>query len=161
MQMHVERRRRPGASWISPPALRALHRYCGAIFAPTLLFFALSGMLQVFDLHKPRAWGGDDPPAAIRTLASLHKDQRLADEGRPEAPKREGAAGAARKSRHDRPARIGETLLKLYVAAASALLAVSTVAGLVIAWRDLRRRAWLAGLVVAGALVPLALALLS
>lgn len=160
------RPRRPAAAaaWVSPLAMRALHRYCGAIFAPTLLFFALSGMLQVFDLHKPRGWEGREPPAWVRTLAGLHKDQKLMLEPAPEAGKVAGKAKAKAETagpEHARAMPIGQELLKLYAAVASASLALSTVAGLLIAWRDLRRRAWLAGLVAAGVLVPLGLALLS
>lgn len=161
--MEEPTRRRPAGlgALVSPPAMRALHRYCGAIFAPTLLFFALSGVLQVFDMHKPRGWDGAAPPAWIKTVAGLHKDQKLTVGEPAQAGKRAGkkpkADGA--EAPHDQP--IGQQLLKIYAAVASASLAISTVAGLVIAWRDLRRRAWLMGLVAAGAVIPLALALWS
>lgn len=128
--------------WPAARALRAAHRYCGILFAPTLLFFAASGILQVFDLHKPHAWASGEPPALVRTLATLHKHQALAP-----APK-------------DAPARLGPSLLKGYAAGASAALAASTLAGLMIAWRDARGRVRLVALTAAGILLPVALMLL-
>lgn len=45
--------------------LRILHRYLGLFFSPAILFFAFSGGLQVFNLHKQDKSIGYIPPAWI------------------------------------------------------------------------------------------------
>ncbi len=52
-----------------------------AIFtAPSILFFALTGALQLFDLHEPHP--GYQPPVLIEKLGRLHKDQVFARDDR-------------------------------------------------------------------------------
>lgn len=58
--------------------IRLLHRYMGLFFSPAILFFAFSGALQTFNLHKPNKTTGYVPPIWILELAQLHKDQRIA-----------------------------------------------------------------------------------
>lgn len=53
--------------------LRQIHAYIGALIAPSLLFFAFTGALQLFSLHE--AHGNYQPPAIIERLARVHKDQ--------------------------------------------------------------------------------------
>jgi hypothetical protein len=48
--------------------------------APTVLFFAFTGSLQLFGLHE--AHDGYQPPALIEKLGRLHKDQRLEGKAR-------------------------------------------------------------------------------
>ncbi|WP_454883401.1 hypothetical protein [Sphingomonas oryzagri] len=55
--------------------LRRLHHYVGLFFAPAILFFAFSGALQTIGLHENHG-PGPQPPAWIRWMASVHKDQR-------------------------------------------------------------------------------------
>jgi hypothetical protein len=58
-------------------SLRALHRYLGIFFSPAILFFALSGGLQVLNLHKPDKNTGYTPAAWIQEMAQVHKSQSL------------------------------------------------------------------------------------
>ena len=58
--------------------VRLLHRYMGLFFSPAILFFAFSGALQTFNLHKPNKTTGYVPPAWLLELSQLHKDQRIA-----------------------------------------------------------------------------------
>ncbi|MEI9932338.1 MAG: hypothetical protein WDM89_17800 [Rhizomicrobium sp.] len=57
--------------------LRRWHSYLSIFFAPAILFFAFSGLLQVLGLHESRGNETYHPPAWIVTIASLHKDQVL------------------------------------------------------------------------------------
>src|ERR1700722_11058164 len=55
--------------------IRQWHSYIGLFIAPSVLFFAMTGSLQIFRLHE--APGDYRPPALIERLASVHKDQVL------------------------------------------------------------------------------------
>src|SRR5271156_5756759 len=56
--------------------IRQLHAYIGLFIAPSVLFFALTGALQLFDLHE--AHGDYRPFALIEKLSSVHKGQVFA-----------------------------------------------------------------------------------
>ena len=51
-------------------AIRRWHSYLGILIAPSVLFFALTGALQLFSLHESH--GDYRAPAIIVQLASLH-----------------------------------------------------------------------------------------
>src|SRR5581483_7051876 len=57
--------------------LRQLHLVLGVFFAPCILFFAFSGALQTLGLHERGDRPNYRPPEWIKTLANIHKDQRL------------------------------------------------------------------------------------
>ena len=61
------------ASWLK--AVRLTHLYLGAFFAPSILFFALTGAFQTFSLHETTRGSSYKPPAWIVTLAHIHKKQ--------------------------------------------------------------------------------------
>ena len=66
------------AAWSNPALMmtvRQLHTYLGAFIAPSVLFFAFSGSLQLFSLHE--AHGTYKPPAFAEQFGSIHKDQVL------------------------------------------------------------------------------------
>jgi hypothetical protein len=147
----------------------------GALFAPGLIFFAASGLLQVFDLHKPQPAQGYQPPAAVRAIASLHKNQTLStrekdavkaprkggdgEEPKPKAKAKDKAmdktkAGPGRSS-------LGSILLKAYAAAISVVLALTTVIGLYLAFRSPRDRVWNLVLLALGLLAPIGFMLLN
>ena len=56
--------------------LRLIHSYTAILVASSILFFALSGAMQLFDLHEPH--GRYRPPALIEKLGELHKNQIFA-----------------------------------------------------------------------------------
>jgi hypothetical protein len=64
--------------------IRRLHTYLGAFIAPSVLFFAATGSLQLFSLHE--AHGDYQPPAFIEKLGMLHKDQVFAMKPKRTAP---------------------------------------------------------------------------
>ena len=56
--------------------LRRLHLYLGCLFAPMLIFFALSGVGQEFGIQRYAAW--------LRYLAAIHTGSML--KGQPHHP---------------------------------------------------------------------------
>ncbi len=75
---------------------RVWHNYLGITFAPLILFFAFSGALQVLGLHDTDRETGQEPPAWIQVLASVHKHQRVVVRA-PQAPDAPDRAGPKRE----------------------------------------------------------------
>ena len=57
--------------------LRLLHLYLGCIFAPALLFFAITGSWQVFRLQDSAKDGSYTAPASLKFLSAIHLNQHL------------------------------------------------------------------------------------
>ncbi len=57
-------------------SIRIWHMYIGILIAPSVLFFALTGALQIFSLHE--AHGSYVPPPLLEKLRRMHKDQVFA-----------------------------------------------------------------------------------
>ena len=57
--------------------LLRLHRYSGLITAPLILFFAISGIWQVFRLHESRKDGSYTAPASLQAASDFHKAEDL------------------------------------------------------------------------------------
>ncbi len=134
--------------------LRAWHHYVGMFIAPGLIFFALTGVAQTFNLHEDHV--GYAAPGLIATAASLHKDQVMPE---PQA----GPPGKPDKPRKIRPAPSytpAQLTLKLYVTIVALGLIASTVLGVIMALRNrLRRKASLV-LLALGTLAPILIVLL-
>ena len=75
----------------SASSLRLAHSYVSAFIAPTIVFFALSGSLQVLNLHK--AHGSYEPNPLVAAMARIHKDQVLS----PDMPRDAGPPGFSPK----------------------------------------------------------------
>ena len=144
---------------------RKLHLWIGLLFAPTIIFFALSGALQVFGLHEAEA--GKPAPAWIAKLAEIHKDQSIstlparAPRPAPAAamPSRSPAAPAAAKAApRAEPHR--SLPLMLWFAALAVGLVASTGFGVYMAFAYKRDRATVVGLLAAGIVLPIVLAFL-
>ena len=56
--------------------LRSIHLYLGTFFAPMLILFVISGVLQVFHLHHDHK-NGYKAPQLIEDLSEIHTQQRL------------------------------------------------------------------------------------
>lgn len=145
--------------------LRRLHGCAGALFAPAVVFFAVSGLMQVFDLHKAAPGADRQPPAFVRALAQLHKKQTLGGGDLGPRPESRGDPAVHKGSHSDgrsAPARepLGQQLLKAYAAATSVALALMTLVGLVIGLRNRRDRMLILALLVLGVVAPLGLLLL-
>jgi hypothetical protein len=137
--------------------LRQWHGYFGVFIAPSVLFFALTGSLQLFSLHETHE--GYQAAPILQRLGRLHKDQvitlphqREAPAAKP-APSHERTAPAA-KEEGPRPATL---LLKVFFLLVAIQLVTSTCLGLWIAFtrNHDRRLTWM--LLLVGVLVPLAL----
>jgi hypothetical protein len=145
--------------------IRQLHAYIGLFIAPSVLFFALTGALQIFSLHE--AHGTYTPPALIEKLSSVHKDQVFrakADQGPPDAKAPTTAhkpkASAPKADQEHKGASLGTTLLKWFFLVVALSLVTSTCLG---AWIGLthvkhKRFAWM--LLLAGAALPVVLLLI-
>jgi hypothetical protein len=130
--------------------------YIGMFMAPSVLFFALTGALQIFSLHE--AHGEYVPPPLVEKLSSVHKDQVF--KARPHAtePALTATKAPPKGEEHRTPAKT--LLLKAFFLFIALGLTMSTVLGLWIGLthpRD-RRLSWI--LFAAGAVMPVALILI-
>jgi hypothetical protein len=139
--------------------LRLAHFYLGVFFAPLIVFFAFTGVLQVFKLHEayrqvPGAQGKDD---WIAWFASFHKEQAwIAPKAERPNAERPGAAppGAQPDSRGKDPV---AQPMKWLVAAMGVALMLTTCIGLYIAFSYPKRRRGFFVALVTGIATPLAL----
>jgi hypothetical protein len=56
--------------------LRRLHLYLGCLFAPMLIFFAVSGSWQIFNWHRSDK-SGYRAPRALSILSEIHKEGHI------------------------------------------------------------------------------------
>ena len=146
--------------------IRVWHSYIGFFSAPSILFFALTGALQLFDLHEQH--GDYRPPAIVEKLASMHKDQvfelehhELASSPAPAAVPHAGPAKHATASTgEDEAVSLSSRILKWFFLLVALNLVVSTVLGIWIGITHVRRKGRVWVLLAAGALIPLGLCLL-
>ena len=112
--------------------LRRLHLYLGCLFAPVLIFFAISGGWQLYRLNDKAKDGSYVPPAPVTVLSAIHKNSHLP--GKPE---------------------LAYTPLRTFMLAAAVGLVVTTLLGVVMAFRSCR--SWLTPVLclVAGVAIPL------
>ena len=136
--------------------LRLWHAYLGILTGPCILFFALTGAVQLFDLHEPH--GGYEPPSVIAKLGMLHKKQVYAEPRRRPRPANADVDGPPRQRTDgsDR-ASLGTTVLRWVFLVVA--LGLAGTAGLGI-WIGLqapryKRVAWV--LLAAGIAIPVAL----
>ncbi len=95
--------------------IRKLHLYLGSVFAPMLIFFAVTGSWQLFALHRGTKDGSYVPPRLLSTLSTIHQYQHLPGTGRS----------------------LG-TPLRFFILAAAAALVLTTVLGVIMAFRSSR-----------------------
>jgi hypothetical protein len=136
-------------------------------FTPTILFFSITGSLQMFGLHETSRGSSYVPPAILVHLAQLHKKGTLYSPPRKSAPS-VPAKVDGQKADAPRPeaAKLAAPVfpnpipMKLFFAATALALVVSTFTGLLMSWRYTRRKAVVVGVLVAGIICPLILLLL-
>lgn len=157
--------------------LRRWHTYIGMVIAPTVLLFAATGLLQIYELHE--AHPGYAPPAVVAKLGVLHKKQLYREGRRPaSAPSEKSATkvpstaspstaspSTGRPAAGPRPEakaqRLSTTLLKAFFALASIGLVGSTITGVWMTLRQPVRRMRHVLLLAAGVVVPFVLSCLS
>jgi hypothetical protein len=146
--------------------MRLSHRYLGIFTAPALLFFALTGAMQTFSLHESKGGSSYHPPAWIAILAQIHKKQtpivpvKKTAAAQPKArtiagPGDRAAAAAAGATQTHNP-----LPLKIYFLLVAVALFSSTVTGVYMAYKYMRRRLAVTALLVAGLLIPVVLVLI-
>jgi hypothetical protein len=144
--------------------IRQLHLYLGTFFAPAIFFFAFSGALQTFSLHESKDDGSYTAPSWVMTIASIHKDQRLANPHKhahavaPVEPHVEAAPAPTHDEEQAEPH--SPFLLKCFVLLLAIGLMASAALGIYMALqsRNNRKMTWV--MLAAGMLVPVSLILL-
>jgi hypothetical protein len=141
--------------------LRRWHSYLGLLLAPSVLFFALTGALQVVGLHESH--GDYRPPLLLEKLSSVHTDQLFQEphdhHHGEDADSAKGPTDPDAQEGDEEPVK-GRTLaLKWFFAAVGVGLSISTLVGVWIGLTQMHSRAtaWL--LLGVGALIPIALLL--
>jgi hypothetical protein len=144
--------------------IRQWHTYIGLFTAPSVLFFALTGAAQLFNLHE--AHGSYRPPALVEKLSSVHKDQVFAFGDHHAKDSDAGAAAAAQGAPPSGDAEDGSDktdvsalILKGFFLLVALSLVVSTVFGLWMGLTQTRRNTGAWWLIIAGALIPVGLIL--
>ena len=108
-------------------SLRVWHTYIGIFIAPSVLFFALTGALQLFNLHE--AHEGYQPAALVEKLSSVHKDQVFALKEQDEHPDAAAQPPTAPEE-HEAEPKLGTLVLKWFFLAVALALSASTLLGL-------------------------------
>ncbi len=111
--------------------LRQIHLYLGCVFAPVLIFFAVSGAWQLFGLHRATKDGSYEPPRALVLLSDVHQFQHL--------PPSKVESG---------------TPLRYFILLASAGLVMTTLLGIVMAFRFTRSKGSVLACLIAGVAIP-------
>jgi hypothetical protein len=144
--------------------IRRWHSYIGLFIAPSVLFFALTGALQLYSLHE--AHGHYQPLALVEKLSSVHKDQVFAFGDHHADTARESDAGkkdvekvSPADAEENDESRLPTLLLKAFFLVVAIGVILSAALGLWIGLTQTRSKktAWL--LVVAGTLIPVGLLL--
>ena len=152
-------------------ALRLTHNYIGVFFAPTILFFAITGCLQMFGLHETSRGSSYVPPALLVHLSQLHKKGTLylpprkapppasvkANGTKPDAPKSDPPKSPAPVPASPAP---NPLPMKVFFGATALALVISTCTGLFMSWKYARRKGVVGGVFLAGIVCPTLLLLL-
>jgi hypothetical protein len=147
--------------------IRLVHRYLGLFFAPTILFFAITGGLQMFGLHETERGSSYVPPNFLIHLAQLHKKGTLYIPTRKEAPfnssKPDGKQLDGPKPEPPKPLPVqrppNSLPMKLFFGATALALVLSTCTGLIMTWKYARRKSSVLLTLAAGVAIPAALSL--
>jgi hypothetical protein len=144
--------------------IRRWHAYLGLLIAPSVLFFSLTGALQLFSLHE--AHGSYQPTALVEKLSSVHKDQEFALGHHGPGPQKPAAAQpdvavapAAARDDKGQKAEMSKTLLKWYFLLVAVALTTSTSFGIWMGLTQLRRGPIAWTLLIVGTIAPVALLL--
>jgi hypothetical protein len=113
--------------------LRQIHLYLGCLFAPLLVFFAVTGSWQIFYWHEAERGNptGYQPPHALVVLSNIHKEA------------------------HIPPTKLkSSTPLRYFMFAAAVGLVVTTIIGVIMAYRFSQRPIVATVCLAIGVIVP-------
>jgi hypothetical protein len=135
--------------------LRRWHSYIGLFIAPSVLFFALTGALQIFNLHE--AHDSYHPAVWVEKLSAVHKDQvfRKPEDHAAAAPA--DSAATAPPPEDEEPMSAPTLALKWFFFVVALGLTASTCIGVWMGITQLRRAGVALCLLIAGALIPFVL----
>jgi hypothetical protein len=135
--------------------IRLLHRYTGLFFAPTILFFAITGGLQMFGFHETSRGSSYVPPNVLVHLSQLHKKGTLYLPPRRMAPAAPNKPDFPKSQEGPQPLPAHNPLpTKIFFAATAFALLVSTCTGIVMAWKFERRKSVVVVTLAAGIFIP-------
>lgn len=147
--------------------VRQVHNFVGVFFAPTILFFAITGGLQMFGLHESSRGSSYVPPAILVHLAQLHKKGTLTVPQRkvPSAgvAKPDGAEADTKPEGQkpveapSSPAPPSPLPMKIFFGATAFALVISTCTGLIMGWKYARRKSSVLLILTAGIVLPIIL----
>lgn len=137
---------------VSPGSIRQLHLYLGLFFAPSLIFFASTGLFQLFLLHEIDDEGTYRPPILLEKLGSVHEDQRFVAKPRDEEEEAIKAMAAPPADSGFEPRAL---VLKFFFVSAALGLILSTCLGIWMGLTQGRRRRLVLTLLGLGTLVPI------
>lgn len=144
-----------------------MHRYPGLFFAPTFLFFAITGGLQMLGLHETTRGSAYLPATILVHLSQLHKKGTLylplRKPAPPNSPKSDGEKLDGPKLETPKSTEVppspNSLPMKIFFAAAALALAVSTCTGLIMGWKYAHRKSVVLLTLAAGVAVPAVLLL--
>ena len=141
-------------------SLRVWHSYLSVFIAPSVIFFALTGALQIFNFHE--AHDGYQPPVLLEKLARVHKDQVFERAERHEPPPSPAGAPPPPPPPDEDEGGAGVLTLALkgFFLMVALVLTTSTTLGLWIGLTHITRKRVSALLLCGGCLVPLLLLIL-
>lgn len=116
--------------------LREIHLYLGCLFAPVLIFFAITGAWQLFSLHRGTKDGSYTPARVVVLLSEIHQFQHIP----PASPQ-------------------AATPLRYFILLAAVGLVFTTLLGTLMAFRFGRSKSAVSVCLVAGVLIPLTILL--
>ena len=116
--------------------LRQYHLYLGCIFAPALILFAVSGTWQLWGKHHSLKDGSYRPPKVVSILSQIHTSQRIGGTNDADA-----------------------IPLKIFMFAAACGLVITTVLGIIMAFRFSRSKVPVVLCLTTGVAVPILLLL--
>lgn len=135
-------------------SVRRIHGWLGVLFAPSIILFALTGMLQMFGLHETEA---GETPGVVAKLSMVHTHQTTTVPVRAPRPQPAAQPEAQRAPTEPKPERPSTLPLRLFFTAMTLALMVSSVLGLWIAFTSKRDRNLHIGLLAAGVVFPILL----
>jgi hypothetical protein len=137
--------------------VRRIHIWVGILIAPSVLFFAITGGLQLYRLHEDH--DGYTASPVLAALGALHKDQVLGYPPRSAPPPPPPGAAARHDDDHDAPPKAATTMLKGVFLGVTVGLVITTLLGLWMALQDRLRRRTNLVLFAIGLVMPIALVL--
>jgi hypothetical protein len=149
--------------------MRLVHLYLGVFITPMLLFFAITGFVQTFNLHETLKGRTYTPPDILVRLGQFHKKQTLvvpANRLSGNSDKQRDAHGAgpdAQRGPGSPTAPVAPVKkqnlwpMKLFFGLVSIGLLISTLTGIYMSYKYVRNRVLVTGLLVAGAVTPVVL----